>query len=292
MSTQQITSEIRQWIASQAAAGCDTQQLLESMRSSGWEYQTAVRAIDEVLRTPQGPAVLTSDPGATAVATPSAAASALPGPGLADSPLDIDTGDRSVRVLMTLSNPRVVAFEHFMTDTECDELIELARPRMERSLTLDRDKGGSSVNAARSSMGMFFSRGEFALCARIEQRIARLLNWPIDHGEGLQVLRYGEGAQYKPHYDYFDLAQPDLPAILARGGQRVGTLVMYLNSTRRGGSTVFPDVGLEVAPIKGNAVFFSYDRPHPDTRSLHGGTPVVEGEKWIATKWLRQGVFA
>jgi prolyl 4-hydroxylase len=48
---------------------------------------------------------------------------------------------------------------------------------------------------------------------------------------------------------------------------------------------------LEVQPIKGNAVFFSYDRPHPDTQSLHGGAPVREGEKWVATKWLRQGVF-
>jgi prolyl 4-hydroxylase len=46
-----------------------------------------------------------------------------------------------------------------------------------------------------------------------------------------------------------------------------------------------------VAPIKGNAVFFSYDRPHAVTRTLHGGAPVVEGEKWVATKWLREGVF-
>ena len=45
------------------------------------------------------------------------------------------------------------------------------------------------------------------------------------------------------------------------------------------------------APIKGNAVFFSYDRPHAITRTLHGGAPVVRGEKWVATKWLREGEF-
>ena len=50
-------------------------------------------------------------------------------------------------------------------------------------------------------------------------------------------------------------------------------------------------VALEVAPIKGNAVFFSYDRPHPVTRTLHGGAPVIAGEKWVATKWLREGRF-
>jgi prolyl 4-hydroxylase len=46
-----------------------------------------------------------------------------------------------------------------------------------------------------------------------------------------------------------------------------------------------------VAPIKGNAVFFSYDRPHPMTRTLHGGAPVVKGEKWVTTKWMREGRF-
>jgi prolyl 4-hydroxylase len=118
-----------------------------------------------------------------------------------------------------------------------------------------------------------------------------LLQWPLENGEGLQVLRYRPGAEYKPHYDYFDPAQPGTPSILKRGGQRVASLVMYLNTPTRGGATTFPDVNFEVGPVKGNAVFFSYDRPHPMTRSLHGGAPVLEGEKWVATKWLREGRF-
>ena len=48
---------------------------------------------------------------------------------------------------------------------------------------------------------------------------------------------------------------------------------------------------MEVAPKRGNAVFFSYARPHPSTRTLHGGAPVFAGEKWIATKWLRERRF-
>ena len=47
----------------------------------------------------------------------------------------------------------------------------------------------------------------------------------------------------------------------------------------------------EVAPKRGNAVFFSYERPHPSTKTLHGGSPVIAGEKWIATKWLREREF-
>jgi len=125
----------------------------------------------------------------------------------------------------------------------------------------------------------------------LEERIASLVNWPLVNGEGLQVLHYRPGAEYKPHHDYFDPAEPGMAAVLRRGGQRVGTLVMYLNTPLQGGATVFPDVELEVAPIKGNAVFFSYDRPHPVTRSLHGSAPVLAGEKWVATKWLREGEF-
>ena len=66
---------------------------------------------------------------------------------------------------------------------------------------------------------------------------------------------------------------------------------MYLNEPVRGGGTTFPDVGLEVLPKRGHAVFFAYDRPHAATRTLHGGAPVLEGDKWVATKWLREKEF-
>ena len=71
----------------------------------------------------------------------------------------------------------------------------------------------------------------------------------------------------------------------------MASIVCYLNSPERGGSTVFPDVQLEVLPVQGHAVFFSYERAHPVTRTLHAGSPVLAGEKWVATKWLREGRF-
>ena len=65
--------------------------------------------------------------------------------------------------------------------------------------------------------------------------------------------RYRVGQEYRPHHDYMDPALPGAPAFLARGGQRVASLVMYLNTPTGGGATNFPDIGLEVAAIKGNA---------------------------------------
>ena len=178
-----------------------------------------------------------------------------------------------------------------LSDAECEALIALAKPRLARSLTVSTKTGGEEVNADRTSNGMFFQRGENELVRTIEARIARLLDWPEENGEGLQVLHYRPGTEYKPHYDYFDPAEPGTPTILKRGGQRVGTVVMYLAEPAKGGGTTFPDVHLEIAPKRGNAVFFSYERPHPSTRTLHGGAPVLAGEKWIATKWLRERRF-
>ena len=193
-----------------------------------------------------------------------------------------------------LSRQAVEEFQHvgnFLSEQECDELVATAASRLERSHTVQTSTGGSELNEARTSEGMFFERGENELCARIEARIAALVRWPVINGEGLQVLHYGPGAEYQPHYDYFDPKAPGTPTLVSRGGQRVGTLVMYLNTPTKGGGTSFPDVGVEVAPIKGNAVFFSYLVPDPATKSLHGGSPVIEGEKWVATKWMRLGEF-
>ena len=278
---QVVTEDLRRWIIAQAEAGCTPETVLQAMRASGWEEDVAIEALESTLTGRLKELGLPVPPTPVAV----------PEPALTGQPNALWAVDREVRIVMTMSHPRVIVFGGLLSAEECDALVDLSRPRLARSETVDNATGGSEVNEARTSRGMFFERGEVPLIARIEARIAALVNWPVDHGEGLQILHYGPGAEYRPHHDYFDPAQPGTPTILQRGGQRVGTLVMYLNTPERGGATVFPDVGLDVAPVKGNAVFFSYDRPHAMTRTLHGGAPVLEGEKWVATKWLRQGVF-
>jgi prolyl 4-hydroxylase len=278
--SQAVTPELKRWIVEQATAGFPPEAVLKAMRDAGWHEDVAVQAMESTLsehlqqRSPVQ--------GFTPV---------LPQPDLRGSPRLLDLGDRVVQVLAQMQSPRMAVFGQFLSEEECNALIDAARPRMQRSLTVQTVTGGDELNADRTSNGMFFRRGESEVVARVEARIARLLNWPVENGEGLQVLQYRPGAEYKPHYDYFDPGEPGTANIVRRGGQRVATVVMYLNDPVRGGGTTFPDVGLEVAPQRGNAVYFSYDRPHPATRTLHGGAPVLEGEKWVATKWLREREF-
>ena len=282
---QPLTPELARWIGEQRQAGYSEEVILQSMLKSGWMEPSAIAALSQPLVIPAAP-------------KPEGEISALKGfvpgvpePKVAEGATTLWAGDREVKVLSLMKSPRVVVFGELLSAQECEALRDFASSRLARSQTVQVDTGGSEVNAARTSQGMFFSRGENDLCKRIEARISALLGWPVDNGEGLQVLHYTPGAEYKPHYDYFDPAHPGSASILNRGGQRVGTLVTYLNTPVRGGATIFPDVGLEVQAVQGNAVFFSYDRADPGTRTLHGGAPVLEGEKWVATKWLRQGHF-
>lgn len=275
--TQQITPELRQWIVDQAAAGHSVPSVLDAMKASGWDELVAIQAVEEILASEVARRHLSAKPVPEIVGEPDASR--------------LWVHDKWVKVLLRLQRPRVVALGEFLSPDECEALRADANSRLARSETVETLSGGSEVNVARTSQGMFFQRGETELCQRIEARIAALVNWPVENGEGIQVLRYSPGAEYKPHYDYFDPSQPGTAAILKRGGQRVGTVVMYLNTPEQGGATIFPDVGLDVHAIEGNAVFFAYGLPDPSSLTLHGGAPVVQGEKWVATKWMRESKF-
>ena len=147
-------------------------------------------------------------------------------------------------------------------------------------------EGRHQTDERRTSQGMFFAIGETPLVQRIEQRIADLLAIPVTHGEGLQILHYQPGQEYEPHFDWFNPDQPGYSAVTSRGGQRIASVVMYLNTPEEGGGTAFPRIGLTVTAMRGSAVYFAYDTG--DEASLHAGLPVLKGEKWIATKWLRE----
>ncbi|MBY0455411.1 MAG: 2OG-Fe(II) oxygenase, partial [Burkholderiaceae bacterium] len=242
-----VTPALRAWIVEQAQANVAAPALLESMLSVGWDKSVALDAIETTLRAHLGGLAHPQD--ALRVA-----GVPVPEPALQSSPGYIDAGDRRVNVLLSMHQPRIVLLGNFLSEEECDALIVAARPRLGRSLTVATQTAGEEINAARTSNGMFFQRGESALVQTIEERIARVLHWPIENGEGLQVLHYRPGAQYQPHYDYFDPAEPSTSGILRRGGQRVGTLVLYLNTPEQGGSTTFPGIQLEVVAQRGNAV--------------------------------------
>lgn len=205
----------------------------------------------------------------------------------------IAAGDRTVRVLSRLRSPTVATLEGVMDDRECARLIELAEARLRRSTVIDGPTGADVEVDRRSSHGMFFRLREDPFIAILDERLSAIMNLPPEHSEGLQVLRYRPGGQYPPHFDFLEPSNPASAQSIARSGQRVSTLIVYLNDVLAGGETVFPEIGFSVVPRRGSGLYFEYtdSRMRVDARSAHGGAPVIEGEKWIVTKWMRSRPF-
>ena len=205
----------------------------------------------------------------------------------------IETGDRVVRVAARAERPMLAVRNSVFSADECEEVIALARGRLRPSTLVDPRTGRDVVSGLRSSLGMFFRPAETPLIARLDRRIAEIMNLPVSHGEGLQILHYPEGAGSAPHYDFLVPSNPANQASIARSGQRVSTLVTYLNDVPAGGETVFPAAGWAVSPQRGNAVYFEHANSHGelDHASLHASSAVTRGEKWVATKWMRQRTF-
>ncbi|KAB2628286.1 prolyl 4-hydroxylase subunit alpha-2-like [Pyrus ussuriensis x Pyrus communis] len=198
--------------------------------------------------------------------------------------------------------PRAFIYHNFLSKEECDYLINLAKPHMVKSSVVDSKTGKSKDSRVRTSSGMFLKRGRDKIIRDIEKRIADFTFIPVEHGEGLQILHYEVGQKYDAHFDYF------LDEFNTKnGGQRVATLLMYLSDVEEGGETVFPAAkgnissvpwwnelsecgkqGLAVKPKMGDALLFWSMRPDAtlDPSSLHGGCPVIIGNKWSSTKWM------
>jgi prolyl 4-hydroxylase len=207
--------------------------------------------------------------------------------------LSVKTSDRDITVLMTIDKPRVILFGNVFSKEECEKLIALSQPKISRSTTVDDKTGRAEQHANRTSSGTFFHLNETPFIASLDQRIAELMQVPVANGEGLQILNYQIGGEYKPHFDYFPPELPGSAVHIARGGQRVATLIVYLNTVEEGGETILPEIGLKIAPVQGNALYFAYTNSlnQVDSLTYHGGNPVIRGEKWIATKWVRQHAY-
>lgn len=197
--------------------------------------------------------------------------------------------DRTVTVRLVVKSPRIILLDGFLSDDECEEVKRITTPLLTRS-TVVAERGGSVVSDVRTSMSASLKPEQTPLVLRVEQRIEDLTGIPRAHGEPIEVLRYALQQEYQPHFDFFDPAVEGETRQMGAGGQRVATVIMYLSDVRAGGETAFPRLGIELTPKKGSALFFSYATSPTDTdyRSLHAGRPVLSGDKWIATKWLRQ----
>lgn len=202
-------------------------------------------------------------------------------------------GGRKVRIAAKKPAQGIFMVDGFLSDDECETLIRANRDRVEESMVVDANTGLSRLDSVRTSRGASHTRGETKEIRVIEERLSSLVGLGTDHQEGIHVLEYQEGREYKPHHDYFSPDWMGHREITSNGGQRICTVLMYLSDVEAGGETIFPLIGLGFSPKKGCALLFA-NADHNGLLmewSQHGGNPVIAGEKWVATMWFRSGLF-
>lgn len=189
----------------------------------------------------------------------------------------IEQGVLTLKVLCL--EPRVFLVPNLLSEQEADHLVSVGSTRVKRSTT---GNGKDARNSdTRTSRNTWIEREESEITERLYKRAAELANVSDKTGfEKLQLVHYGEGHKYAPHYDWQSTSE----------GSRAITLLLYLNDPAGGGFTSFPQAvpPMKVHPGKGGAVMFYNLLPdgNADFRALHSGMPVRHGEKWLANFWI------
>ena len=199
-------------------------------------------------------------------------------------------------VTMHSSNPILYVVDNFLSNDECDAFIEAGKGRLKPSTVISPDK--HIQHKSRTSENCWIQHDASEILHEVSKRFSILVQMPIRNAEQYQLVYYKEGAEYKPHFDSFDFNSEDGKKNWEPGGQRLITALGYLNNVEAGGGTDFPELGVTISPRKGDVVIFhnallnSESSLHAEInpRSLHGGMPVIKGEKWVINLWFRENL--
>ena len=204
----------------------------------------------------------------------------------------IHSDDRITKFLQTRATDTlhgqgttVYIVDDFLDPTECNHIIDSPGELVPSPITRPIDDP-----YFRDSETMFFKENE-GVQHTLEQKISDFMGLSEKLGERSQIQHYRLGNQFKAHCDYFDPEDEDVYAeFVGDKGQRTWTFMIYLNDVEGGGHTEFVKLDKKVSPKQGRAVIWNNLHPNgsPNIMTMHRGTPVTAGEKYIITKWFRE----
>ena len=191
---------------------------------------------------------------------------------------------------MLSNDPGVYTIKDYVTAEECEHMIKLAQPTLERSVVSD-DKGGYQ-SAGRTSRTSWIDHFHDEVTTKLANKIAKTVGIPIVNAEKFQVVHYNETNEYRAHYDSWDNDGSEKSYRCVKyGGPRILTALVYLNKVEAGGATRFTKLNKNVEPELGKLLVF--ENVHKNTinkhyYSEHAGMPVLKGEKYIFNLWFRE----
>lgn len=173
---------------------------------------------------------------------------------------------------------------NFITKEDADYILEMAEYNYEDSIIV-----GGPADGIRKSQTYWLDKDD-PIAKKIITKVCAIDGYNIEQREDIQVVKYEPNGYYKEHHDSC-CDDNEICRKFNKDGNRVLTMVIYLNNGFEGGATKFPNIDKEYKPEKYSGILFypmnkNGDKCHDN--SLHGGMPVISGEKYIANVWIRE----
>lgn len=187
-------------------------------------------------------------------------------------------------------SPRIISYPGIASAAECEWVRSKASDRLQRAKVFHTASGDQTTDPVRDNSGTEFQLPQMDVVLEVlRARISAATRLPVPIFEPIQVLHYAVGEQFRPHHDFLDPQSPGFAEQLRLYGQRIATVLIYLNDGYEGGETVFPRLGISYRGGTGDGLFWTnVDRKgHADPMTMHAGTPPTSGEKWVISQWIR-----
>jgi prolyl 4-hydroxylase len=183
-----------------------------------------------------------------------------------------------------------VVVDSVLTKDDCRYLMEKANSLFKPSSVV----GVNGQDSSRTSETAWISKDD-PVAKKVFAKACEMTGKPMGCCEDLQVVRYKPGTYYKAHHDSCCDGSDACQEFETKGGQRVGTMLVYLNDEFTDGETHFPDHGgVKMKTPPGSAIFFrplANDTPKCHPKALHAGLPISSGTKYVCNAWVREEDF-
>ncbi|XP_034938307.1 prolyl 4-hydroxylase subunit alpha-1 [Chelonus insularis] len=186
-------------------------------------------------------------------------------------------------------DPRIVIYHDVIYDEEIDTIKKLAQPRFKRATVQNYKTGELEIANYRISKSAWLQEYEHKHVQAVSRRVEHMTSLTVDTAEELQVVNYGIGGHYEPHFDF--ARREETNAFKSLGtGNRIATVLYYMSDVEQGGGTVFTAINISLWPKKGSAAVWYNLKPNGegDYKTRHAACPVLTGSKWVANKWLHE----
>ncbi len=190
------------------------------------------------------------------------------------------------------NKPQIAIIRDFASGPELSRIKEEARGHMKSTPYVT----GTTENAyskLRTSKVMYMNEVLVPMAMDLSRKISQVTRFRMKDekyaSENFQVMNYGIGGRISAHLDSVGGYSEHSSESVDYGGERITTFMIYMSSVEAGGHTVFPQSGISVQPVEGDALYWFNLGSHftYDSRIYHLGCPVMYGNKWIANKWVK-----